>query len=81
MSVDTGKVKINYLDYGASLAEPLVMLHGGALRWQEYLSLIPSLSQIWRIYALDLRGNGRSGWLAGHYCLEDFTEDTLEFVK
>ena len=77
----TGKVKINYLDYGSSLAEPLVMLHGGAWCWQEYLCLVPSLSQRWRIYALDLRGNGRSGWLAGHYCLEDFTEDTLEFVK
>jgi len=78
---DTGKVKINYLDYGSSSAEPLVMLHGGAWCWQEYISLIPSLSQRWRIYALDLRGNGKSGWLAGHYCLEDFTEDTVEFIK
>jgi len=78
---DTGKVKINYLDYGSSLAEPLVMLHGGAWSWQEFISLIPSLSQRWRIYALDLRGNGKSGWLAGHYCLEDFTEDTVEFIK
>ena len=31
---DTGKVKINYLDYGSSSAEPLVMLHGGAWCWQ-----------------------------------------------
>ncbi len=77
---DTGKVRINYLDYGCSV-EPLVMLHGGAWRWQEYLSLIPSLSQRWHIYALDLRGNGRSGWLAGHYRLEDFTEDNAQFVK
>jgi len=78
---DTGKVKINYLDYGSSLVEPLVMLHGGAWRWQEYLSLIPSLSQRWHIYALDLRGNGRSGWVADHYNLEDFTEDNVKFVR
>jgi pimeloyl-ACP methyl ester carboxylesterase len=77
---DAGKVKINYLDYGSSSLEPLVMLHGGAWRWQEYLSLIPTLSQRWHIYALDLRGNGRSGWVAGHYSLEDFTEDNVEFV-
>lgn len=38
---DTGKVKINYLDYGSPSDEPLVMLHGGAWRWQEYLTLIP----------------------------------------
>jgi pimeloyl-ACP methyl ester carboxylesterase len=78
---DTGKVKINYLDYGSASAEPLVMLHGGAWRWQAYLSLIPSLSQRWHIYAMDLRGNGRSGWVPEHYRLEDFTEDTVEFVR
>jgi pimeloyl-ACP methyl ester carboxylesterase len=78
---DTGKVKINYLDYGSSSAEPLVMLHGGAWCWQEYLSLIPSLSPRWHTYALDLRGNGRSGWVAGEYRLEDFTEDNLEFLR
>ena len=78
---DTAKVKINYLDYGSSSLEPLVMLRGGAWCWQEYLSLIPSLSERWRTYALDLRGNGRSGWVAGHYRLEDFTEDNVQFVK
>ncbi len=78
---DTGKVKINYLDDGSSSIEPLVMLHGGTWCWQEYLSLIPSLSQRWHTYALDLRGNGRSGWVAGQYRLEDFTEDTVAFVK
>jgi hypothetical protein len=57
---DTGKVKINYLDYGSASVEPLVMLHGGAWCWQEYLSLIPSLSQRWHIYALDSSLGGLS---------------------
>ncbi len=78
---DTGKVKINYLDSGSPSAEPLVMLHGGAWRWQEYLTLIPSLSQRWHVYAMDLRGNGRSGWVAGHYRIEDFTEDIVTFLR
>ena len=78
---DTGKVKINYLEYGSASVEPMVMLHGGAWCWQEYLSLIPSLSERWHIYALDLRGNGRSGWVAEQYRLEDFTEDTVEFLR
>jgi pimeloyl-ACP methyl ester carboxylesterase len=78
---DTGKVEINYLDYGSSFAEPLVMLHGGAWCWQEYLSLIPSLSRRWHINALDLRGNGKSEWVPGHYRLEDFTEDAVAFVR
>ena len=78
---DTGTVKLNYLDYGSASAEPLVMLHGGAWRWQAYLSLIPTLSQRWHVYAMDLRGNGRSGWTAEQYRLEDFTEDTVAFIK
>ncbi len=78
---DAGKVEINYLEYGPVSAEPLVMLHGGAWRWQEFLSLIPGLSRRWRIYALDSRGNGGSGWVPGQYRLEDFTEDTVEFVR
>ncbi len=78
---DTGTVKINYLDYDSASVEPMVMLHGGAWCWQEYLSLIPSLSKRWQIYALDLRGNGRSGWVAEQYRLEDFTEDTVAFLR
>lgn len=78
---DTGMVNLNYLDDGSASAEPMVMLHGGAWRWQEYLPLIPTLSQRWHIYAMDLRGNGRSGWVAERYRLEDFTEDTVAFTK
>ena len=74
-------VKLNYLDHGSASGKPLVMLHGGAWRWQEYLSLIPSLGQRWHVYALDLRGNGRSGWVPGKYRLEDFAEDNAEFVR
>ncbi len=74
-------VKLNYLDHGSASGKPLVMLHGGAWRWQEYLSLIPSLGQRWHVYALDLRGNGRSGWVPGKYRLEDFAEDNAEFMR
>jgi pimeloyl-ACP methyl ester carboxylesterase len=78
---DTGQVMLNYLDYGAEAGDPLVLLHGGAWRWQEYLSLIPHFAERWRISALDLRGNGRSGWVADHYRLEDFADDTVAFVR
>jgi len=74
-------VRLNYLDYGSSSDPPLVMLHGGAWRWQEYLSLIPTLGRRWHTYALDLRGNGRSGWVPDRYRLQDFAEDNAEFVR
>jgi pimeloyl-ACP methyl ester carboxylesterase len=77
---EASAVTLNYLDYGSPSGEPLVMLHGGAWRWQEYLSLIPSLGQRWHIHALDLRGNGQSGWTPDAYRLKDFTQDNLEFL-
>jgi len=71
---------LNYLEWGPSLADPLVLLHGGAWSWQEYLSLIPSLAKKWHIYALDFRGNGRSGWVRDTYRLQDFVEDNAQFL-
>lgn len=73
-------IELNCLDAGASTDEPLVMLHGGAWCWQEYLSLIPSLSQKWQIHALDLRGNGRSMWVPDTYRLQDFVDDNARFI-
>jgi pimeloyl-ACP methyl ester carboxylesterase len=78
---DTGSVKINYLDYGITSDEALVMLHGGAWCWQEFLSLIPALGRERRIYALDGRGNGKSGWVPDTYRLKDFTDDVSSFVN
>ena len=77
---EASSVRLNYLDYGPPSAPPLIMLHGGAWRWQEYLSLIPSLGQRWHVHALDLRGNGKSGWTPDAYHLQDFTRDNIEFL-
>jgi pimeloyl-ACP methyl ester carboxylesterase len=77
----TRATSLNYLETGTASAEPLVMLHGGAWRWQEYLSLVPALAQRWHTYALDLRGNGRSGWVPDTYRLQDFVEDNAQFLQ
>lgn len=77
---DAKATKLNYLEWGPSSADPLVMLHGGAWSWQEYLSLIPSLAQKWHVYAFDFRGNGRSGWVRDRYRLQDFAEDTAQVL-
>ena len=76
----TSAGSLNYLDWGPAAAAPLVMLHGGAWSWQEYLSLIPSLARTWHVHALDLRGNGRSGWVPDAYRLWDFVDDNAGFL-
>lgn len=76
---EASTVKLNYLDYGSPSAAPVIILHGGAWRWQEYLSLIPDLRQRWRTYALDLRGNGGSGRTFDTHRLRDFVGNSSEF--
>jgi pimeloyl-ACP methyl ester carboxylesterase len=78
---DAGKVSINYLETGQLSGVPVVLFHGGAWRWQEYISLIPFLSEEHHVYALDLRGNGKSGWVKGQYRLEDFSGDGALFIN
>lgn len=77
---DAGPVKINYLDYGVASGDSLVMLHGGAWSWKEFVSLIPPLATTRRIFALDGRGNGASGWVPNRYRLRDFADDASNFV-
>jgi len=77
---DTGKVKINYLEYGSASVEPMVMLHEepGAGK-----SIFPSFQAYLRD-AYICFGSERKRQIrlaAEQYRLEDFTEDTVEFLR
>lgn len=78
-SFDTGEVVLNYAE-GLDNGPPLLLLHGTGNRWQAFIHLIPSLSMRWHVYALDLRGHGRSGrpprYGFGFYC-----EDAVRFIE
>ena len=77
---NTGMVSLNYAE-GQSKGPPLVLLHGIPGRWQEFLPLLPALSMRWHIYALDLRGHGKSGQVPGQYLPEDYTVDVVAFLQ
>jgi pimeloyl-ACP methyl ester carboxylesterase len=57
-----------------------VLLHGGGDRWQCFAPLYPSLVERWHVYALDLRGHGKSGRVPGAYRPEDYVEDVTAFL-
>ncbi len=76
---DAGEVQLNYAE-GPDAGPPLVLVHGGASRWQGFLPIIPALARRWHVYALDLRGHGRSGWTPNRYRLDDYTADLLAFL-
>lgn len=77
---DTGVVRLSYAEAGNPGGRPLILLHGGAWCWQEFLPLLPELCLRHHVYALDLRGHGGSEHAPGHYRLLDFTDDVTRFL-
>ncbi|MBC8498860.1 alpha/beta hydrolase [Candidatus Bathyarchaeota archaeon] len=77
-SFNTGEFALNYAE-GPEGGPPLLLLHGTGNRWQAFIRLIPSLSTRWHVYALDLRGHGKSG-RAPHYGFGYYCEDAVAFI-
>lgn len=75
-----GAVTLSYAE-GPPSGPPLVLLHGGGDRWQHFLPIIPSLAMRWHVYALDLRGHGRSGRVHGQYRPEHYAADVKAFCE
>lgn len=76
----TGAVNLNFAE-GPASGPPLVLLHGITTAWQSWLPLIPALALRWQVFALDLRGHGRSGRVSGRYRLEDYVADLAAFLS
>ncbi|MFB7531072.1 alpha/beta fold hydrolase [Streptomyces sp. NPDC056178] len=79
-SVDVGGIRLAYEVSGRSDAPSLLLLHAlgeDATDWEAVV--IPGLARSRRVYALDLRGHGRSDW-PGDYSLELMQADVLGFL-
>ncbi len=59
-TVDARGARVNYVELGEPEAPPLVLVHGLAGCWQNWLETIPQLSRTHRVLALDLPGSGHS---------------------
>jgi pimeloyl-ACP methyl ester carboxylesterase len=76
---DTGDVVLNYAE-GPPNGPAVVVLHGGAARWQYGGGLLEALAGDWHVYAPDFRGHGKSGRVPGRYLLRDYVRDTAAFL-
>jgi len=73
-------VTINFVE-GPPSESPIVLIHGGGDRWQHFLPLIPSLLPRWHVFALDLRGHGKSGRVPDQYRPEQYVPDIKAFLE
>lgn len=77
---DAGNVTLHYAAEQGD-GPPLVLLHGVTSRWQSWLPVMPDLALRWRLAALDFRGHGRSGRVAGAYRITDYAGDVIAFLR
>jgi len=78
-TLSTKDVTINFAEAPSS-GPPLILLHGIPGRWQEFLPIMPDLVFSYHLYALDLRGQGKSGRTAGEYHSKFYGKDLLSFL-
>ncbi len=73
------EVFINFAE-GPANGGPIVLLHGGAGRWQHWEGFLELLMPAWHTFAPDFRGHGGSGRVPGAYLLTDYVRDTAAFL-
>jgi len=78
--VDLGEVRMNYATAGDSSLPALLLIPGQTESWWGYEAAMPLLSDHFQVFAVDLRGQGRSSWTPGRYTLDNFGNDLVRFI-
>ncbi len=78
---DTGELTLNYIEGGSGA--PLVLLHGlTSNKFRNWKPLLPALETNYHVYALDMRGHGKSGRAPDNqYRNADYVRDVIAFLK
>jgi pimeloyl-ACP methyl ester carboxylesterase len=77
---DTGTVRINYV-VGPSNGPPLVLIPAQVGTWHSYQRVLSDLSASFHVYAIDVRGHGKSTWTPGDYSWRSTGADMREFLR
>jgi pimeloyl-ACP methyl ester carboxylesterase len=77
---DTGEVQLNYAVSGDPESQPLLLIPGQSESWWGYEDAMALLDDRFRVFAVDLRGQGRSSRTPGRYTLDNMGNDLVRFV-
>lgn len=75
----TGEVKLNYVE-GPNNGLALVLIPAQAASWENYQKVLIPLSEKFHVFALDIRGHGKSDWTTGDYTFESIGRDMSSFL-
>ena len=77
---DAGEVEINYAE-GPDNGPPILLIHGIGSMWQNFLDVYELIHDRWHVYAVDLRGHGKSGHTTTGYDFTDYPRDVVALVQ
>lgn len=60
---------------------PVVLVPGQSFPWQSYQKVMPALAKAHRVYALDVRGHGKSEHTPGQYTFGRCGKDLVAFLR
>jgi len=78
--VDLGEVRMSYATLGEAASPALLLIPGQTESWWGYEAVMPRLAQHFRVFAVDLRGQGRSTRTPGRYTLDNLGNDLVRFI-
>jgi pimeloyl-ACP methyl ester carboxylesterase len=78
--VDLGEIRMNYAVAGEPENPALLLIPGQSESWWGYEDAMRLLADRFQVYAVDLRGQGRSTWTPGRYSLDLFGGDLVRFI-
>ncbi|MTD57637.1 alpha/beta fold hydrolase [Amycolatopsis pithecellobii] len=78
--VDLGEVTMNYAEAGSADKPALLLVPEQTGSWWGYEEAMGLLSQDFHVFAVDLRGQGRSTWTPKRYSLDTFGNDLVRFI-
>ena len=78
--VDLGEIRMNYAEAGDPGSPAILLIPGQTESWWGYETAMRLLADRYQVYAVDLRGQGRSTWTPGRYSLDLFGSDLVRFI-
>jgi pimeloyl-ACP methyl ester carboxylesterase len=77
---DTSEIEINYAE-GPENGIPLVLIPPQGVDWKNYEKVLSPLSNNFHVFAVDVRGHGKSDWTTGDYTFNSIGRDMTAFLE
>ena len=80
LSVDLGEVTLSYVVAGSPANPALLLIPGQGHSWWAFEKAIAILEKDFQVYAVSLRGQGRTTWTPRRYTIDNMGNDLVRFI-